>query len=643
MGDLARPGHGEVVSRPVTQTPTALDLTQAALDAHLAGDLAEAARLYEAVLALEPRNWLAITNRATLWLQTGRLEEGVEGIRASLALSPSQPTALNNMGSALRTLGRPDEALAAFRQAVEIAPGYADAWISLATLHHECGRLTEAAEAYGRAADASPDNWRPRHAQGSLLWQLGRKPEALAAIERAAALAPEVPEAQNDLGFLLHDVGRAAEAVSAFDRALILRPDFAEALNNRARALHHLNRMDEALADLDRATALAPALAVAWLHRGDALSALGRFEEALACHDRVLELEPGSVDAWVRRGDVLAFLRRIEESMAAYDRALTLDPANAKAPFNLAAALLREGAYADGWRLYEHRWRDRSEVPPVLPGRHWLGGEPVDGQAILLHSEQGQGDTLMMLRYAPLLARRGARVLLSVQRPLERLAATVEGVEAVIPQGQALPAFDLHTPMMSLPMAFATEFDTVPGEPYLSAAPEDVARWAERLGPRRRPRIGLCWGGNPKHNEDRWRSVPILALAPLAALDADLYAVQVDLRAGDDEALAAMGAIPLGPELRDYADTAGLIENLDLVVTVDTSLAHLVGAMGRRGFLMLAAAPDYRWGWEGETTPWYPSLTLFRQARIGDWSGVVEGVTAAAAERLALSGSPDGA
>ncbi len=321
--------------------------------------------------------------------------------------------------------------------------------------------------------------------------------------------------------------------------------------------------------------------------------------------------------------------------MVAYNQALTLDPDNAKAPFNLAANLLREGAWADGWRLYEYRWRDKSEVMPVLPGRLWLGGEPVAGQTILAHSEQGQGDTLMMLRYAPLLARRGATVLLSVQGPLERLAAGVEGVSGVFPQGQPLPSFDLHVPMMSLPMAFGTEYDTVPGEPYLKAQEQDVARWAEKLGPRKRPRIGLAWAGNPSHNEDRWRSIPLDALMPLAGLDADLYAIQVDIRDRDRAAAEALGLIRLGPDLRDYADTAGLIETLDLVVSVDTSLAHLAGAMGKPGFLLLAAVPDYRWGWDEGTTPWYPSLKLFRQERIGDWSGVAQAVKAAAAAALA--------
>jgi Tfp pilus assembly protein PilF len=445
----------------------------------------------------------------------------------------------------------------------------------------------------------------------------------------------------NDLGLRLHADGRAEEAAAAFAQALALNPGWAPALANLGRALHHLHRLDEAMARLDEAVATDPAHAVAWLYRGDAFSALGRFDAALGCYGRVLELDPASADAWVRRADALAFLRRIEEAMAAYDRALVLDPANLRAPFNLATALLREGAYEDGWRLYEHRWRGQT-IPP-LPGRHWLGAEPVDGKTLLLHSEQGLGDTLMMLRYVPRLARRGARVLLSVQPSLERLAARVEGVAAVIPQGQPLPPFDLHIPMMSLPLAFATAWDTIPGEPYLTAPPEDVARWSERLGPPKdsgnRPRIGLCWSGAAAHADDRWRSLPLDVLRPLASLGADLYAVQIDVREPDRAAAHAMGLTLLGPELTDYASTAGLVETLDLVVTVDTSLAHLAGGLGRKGLLLLAAVPDYRWGWEGDRSPWYPSLELFRQERIGDWSGVAEAVTAAANRLIATLGS----
>jgi tetratricopeptide (TPR) repeat protein len=621
VGGVAQPRDGQVTDA----------LTQGALQAHTAGRLDEAERLYQDAIAADPANWLALTNLATVRLQTGRLEQGVEGLRASLRIAPGQPTALNNLGRALAMLGRTDEAIAAQREAAALKPGYVEALTDLGNLLSQAGRNAEAAEAFGAAADADPSSGRLRHAQGLVLHRLGRKAEALAVLERAAPLAPDLPELHNDLGVFRHDNGRAEEALAAFDRALELRPDYAEALSNRARAMHHLGRLDEALDNLDRAVALAPDYAIAFTHRGDVLSALGRFEEALACHDRALELEPDNADAWVRRGDALGFLRRMEEAVLAYDRALTLDPANIKAPFNLAAGLIREGEYEDGWRLYEHRWRDTGEgARPELPGRQWLGEEDVAGKTVVLYSEQGQGDTIMMLRYAPLLARRGAEVILSVQPSLERLAARVEGVSAVAPQGQPLPPFDLHTPLMSLPLAFGTTIDTIPGEPYLTAPPEDFARWAERLGPRKRSRIGLAWAGNPTHNEDRWRSVPLAALASLASLDVDLYAVTLDIREADRAAMDQMGVIPLGPELTDYAATAGLIANLDLVISVDTSLAHLAGAMGRKGLLLLAAAPDYRWGWDGATTPWYPSLRLFRQQRIGDWSGVAEAVRAAA-------------
>jgi tetratricopeptide (TPR) repeat protein len=614
----------------VTQTPDPNALSEAAIKAHASGDLAEAARLYDEVLAIEPRHWLAMTNRATLLMQSGRLEEGIVAIRASLAIAPSQPTALDNLGVALGVLGRLDEAIAALREAVALKADFALAWIHLGGALHQAGRPEEALIAYGSAAEHEPTASQPRHAQGLLLYELGRGAEALALLERALALGPQSPELMNDLGLLLHDQGRAEDAAAAFERALVLKPDYPMALSNLARVLHHLDRMPEALARVDQAIALDPAYATAWLHRGDVLSATGRFDEALHCYDRLLELEPAHVDAWVRRGDVLGFLRRIEEAMVAYNQALTLDPGNIKAPTNLAAALLREGAYGDGWRLYEHRWRDPEYRMPVLNGRHWTGGEPVDGQTILLHSEQGLGDTLMMLRYAPLLARRGATVLLSVQPALERLAASVQGVKAVIPQGQAIPPFDLHIPMMSLPMAFGTEWETVAGEPYLSAPPQDVARWAERLGPKTRPRIGLCWSGNPAHADDRWRSIPLEALRPLAALDADLYTVQTDIRDRDAAAAQAMGLTLLGPELTDYASTAGLVENLDLIVTVDTSLAHLVGGMGRSGVVLLAAVPDYRWAWDEPVSPWYPGLKLLRQERVGDWGAVVEEVRAMA-------------
>jgi tetratricopeptide (TPR) repeat protein len=591
----------------VTASPLkTADLFAQALAAHRAGDLVEAERLYRAALAVDPAHVLARTNLATAWLQAGRLEEGVEALRRSLEIDPRQAGALNNLGSALRVLGRPDEALDAYRQAVAAEPDYAEARANLAGLLHE---------------------------QGMALRREGRLEEALPRLQEAADVAP--PEAAavmlNDLGATLLDLGRPAQAAEPLARALALDPAYAAALNNQALALHALDRLDEAAARYDAAVALEPGAPALWLNRAETLCALGRFAEALDSLERTLALDPRDAEARVRRGDVLGYLGRVEEARSDYEAALAIDPQAWRAAFHLAFPLLRQGRYEEGLAVYERRWAGALKDAVVeLPRPKWLGETPAAGKTLLLHSEQGHGDTLMMLRYAPLLARQGATVILSVQPPLERLAAAVEGVSAVIPQGEPLPPYDLHIPMMSLPLAFGTRPATVPGQPYLRAPEAERAMWAERLGPRRRPRIGLAWSGNPTQKDDRWRSLPLERLAPLFDLDADLYALQTEVREADRLVLRAAPVHDLSGELRSYADTAAVMEAMDLVITVCTSAANLAGGLGRPTLVMLGAVADWRWGEAPDRSPWYPSARLFRQPAMGAWDEVVARVKAAA-------------
>jgi tetratricopeptide (TPR) repeat protein len=614
------------------------DVLAKALDAHLAGDMPQAERLYGEVLEADPAHVLALTNLATVQLQSGRLSQGVEALRRSLRLSPAQPIALNNLGNALRALDRPEEALDAYARAIACDPGYADALNSRAALLEVLGRLEEAAQAYGAAADAQPASAAPRHAEGLTLYRLGRMEPALAALRQAAALAPDSPDVHNDLGALLDENGLPEPAVEAFGRALALKPQFPEAMSNLGLALTHLGRSREALPLHDAALALNPDFTAAWFNRAEALCALGRFEPALAAFDRAIQLRPGHFHAMVRRADMLGYLRRIDEARAGYEQAQSIAVGDEPVGFRLAFPLLREGRYEEALPLYEQRWLGPLKDAQVqLPQPLWLGQTPAEGKTVLLHSEQGHGDTLMMLRYAPLLARRGAKVILSVQPPLERLAAAVEGVGAVIPQDQPLPPHDLHIPMMSLPLAFGARPDTVPGEPYLRAPEAERARWIERLGPARRPRVGLCWSGSAAQKDDRWRSIPLAQLRPLFDLDADLYALQTEIRDADLETLRASPIHDLSAALVSYADTAAVMEAMDLVITVCTSAANLACGLGRPALVMLGAMADWRWGLHPHASPWQPTARLFRQAAVGDWTAVIAAVTAEAEARLAAS------
>jgi tetratricopeptide (TPR) repeat protein len=543
------------------------------LAAHVAGQFGEAERLYRLVLEQDPREPNALGNLGAIALQRGQAEQGVALLRASLQVKPGQAHAWSNLGNALTAMGRFDE--------------------------------------------------------------------AVEACERAAALQPQSQDAFNNLGNALGQMGRGEEALAAYDRAIVLKPDFAVALNNKGRLLRALGRYEESLAALEAVTTLLPGLAAAYANQGFMLRELGRFEQALAAYDRALALDPGSLEALNNRGIILSELRRPDESLAAFDQALAVDPAFVDAAWNKTLVLLLHERYAEGWPLYEWRWRRPDQIAHNLPFMEagWLARAQVAGKTVRLQAEQGLGDTLQMLRYAPLLAGMGARVTVAVQAPLAGIARSVRGVGAVIAEDAPLPPGELRCMVMSLPFAFGTTVETIPAEvPYVKATPEAREAWAKRLGPRMGPRVGLVWSGSRTHVNDAHRSIPLKTLAPLLEANADFVSLQVEYREGDEAVLRADGRIRrFDGEIRDFMDTAALIEQLDLVIAVDTSVAHLAGALGRSVWLMLARTPDFRWHLGRDDSPWYPSARLFRQGAFGDWHGVVGQVREALGALLAAS------
>jgi hypothetical protein len=329
-------------------------------------------------------------------------------------------------------------------------------------------------------------------------------------------------------------------------------------------------------------------------------------------------------------------LGRLDEARASFDRAVGIRPDFAQARWNRAQAMLLAGDFAQGWREHEWRLKAHPELQRAFAQPLWLGEVPLDGKTILLHAEQGLGDTLQFCRYAPLVAARGGRVVLEVQKPLVDLMRDLPGVAAVVARGEPLPDFDLHCPLLSLPLAFGTRLDTIPAQmPYLGAPAERAAGWEARLT--KRPRIGLVWSGNAGHKRDRARSIPLYALMPVFDLDAATFvSLQKEARAADAAVLKQTAKlIDVGAELETFADTAALIRQLDLVIAVDTSVAHLAGALGKPLWLLLPAAPDWRWLAGREDSPWYPTARLFRQTVTRAWGPVVARVRAALEEMIA--------
>ncbi|MBI3759453.1 MAG: glycosyltransferase family protein, partial [Deltaproteobacteria bacterium] len=492
-------------------------------------------------------------------------------------------------------LKRSEEALADLDRALAIQPDYADAL---------CNR-------------------------GNVLVDLHRFEEALDSYDRSLASRPNDPAALNNRGNVLCALGRENDAMQCYDQALALDPDDLSILKDRGTALLYLNRGEEALACFDHALALKSDDLYFLYKRGSALAKLDRFDEAVACFDRVLALDPNAADVLDDRGNALAALQRAAEAIASYDRALAIKPETPQSHWNRGVALLRMGDFEQGWKEYQWRWKlPKFAKPRDFHQPPWLGG-PLEGKTILLHAEQGFGDSIQFLRYVPLVAALGARVIVEVQPALKALVSRIEGAPLVLGRGEALPAFDCHCPLLSLPLAFNTRPETIPAkQSYLSAAPELVSEWDERLPQSGRPRIGVAWAGNPEFVADSTRSIGLPRLRPLlSASGFQFVGIQKDLRAGDEQILGDHpDVIHLGRQLADFHDTAAVMSQLDLVISSDTSVVHLAGALGRPVWVLLEHLPEWRWMLDRSDSPWYPSARLFRQPKSGDWDGVVADV-----------------
>jgi Tfp pilus assembly protein PilF len=486
--------------------------------------------------------------------------------------------------------------------------------------------------------DASPHHPQAQELLAELCFLQGRLNDALEGYERVLARRPHDPGTLYNHGVVQSALGRHEAALASFEAALAQRPRDAAALIFRGNSLAALGRPDEALASYDRALALEPSHPDALAHRGAALAALGRHEQAIQSYERALRLDPRRADAHYNRGNALRALERDAEALAAYDAALALEPGHADAHWNRAWALLALGDYERGLPEYEWRWKSTQWAsPPQRSGApRWLGDSDPAGRTILVLSEQGIGDTLQFVRYVPLLAARGARVVLELPRSLARLCAPYRERAQIVLEDEPVPAHDLQCPMASLPLAMRTALDGVPaGAPYLGADPELAAAWARRLGPRTRSRrVGLVWAGNPRQRSEPRRGVGLAACLPLLGVPGiEWVSLQVGARAADLAELPGHGIADLSAQLTDFAETAAAIANLDLVISSDTAVAHLAGAMGKPVWILLMFAADWRWLRGRADSPWYPSARLFRQSAPGDWEGVIARVQAALSEQ----------
>ena len=614
--------------------------------AHL-GRLHEAVEMFNAALQLAPGFAPLWSEQGAAHLRLGWFAAAVESYDRLIALRPDDAEAFNNRGAALLRLARPADALASFDAALAVRPGLAEAM---------CNR-------------------------GNALLALGRVTEAVESYDRTLALNPALAQAAASRAEALERLDRPAEALASYDQAIAAVPGLVQTHYNRANLLQTLERHDEAIASFDATLALVPTHSAAATNRATSLRALGRLDEALAGYAQAIFLDPTMVPALVNHASLLAMLGRHQEALEDFARARAMFPDNVHAHWNEALCRLAMGDFKDGWREHEWRWRTDALRPGErhFPQPLWLGETSLAGRTILLHGEQGFGDMLQFCRFAPLVAALAAsgdgrgdgpasglgdgpgggpvsgpvsgledvaqavNVVLEVPSVLARLIRTMPGPQRVIAHGEPPPAFDVHCPLLSLPLALGTTLETVPAAvPYLAADPDQALAWRIRLAAVPGLHVGLVWSGNPRSAHpglaaiDRRRSLPLSRLAPLGAVPGITF---VSLQKGHraDEAKApppGMALCDWTEELWDFADTAALIAGLDLVIGVDTSVVHMAGALGKPVWVLNRYDACWRWMHGRNDSPWYPTMRLFRQSSFGDWDGVIAEVVAALRERV---------
>jgi len=604
-----------------------------AFAAHRDGRLDDAERDYRATLDSDPVHVDALHLLGVLRHQQGQHAEAAELVRRAADLRPQDAALQLNLGNALKALGQLDGAIERFRNALTLAPTFPMAHYNLGNAYATLGRHEDAADAFRRSLELQPADASSHNNLGNALHALGQHEEAIAAFEQALTLRPGHAGAHNNLGMALNALDEPEQAIAQFRAALAAEPRFVAAHFNLGNTLHATGEHAAAIVSFEAALTLQPQLPPALFGLGNALAATGQYTDALPRLERAIGLDPKFALAWLSLGTTHQALGAYPAALRAFDEALRLRPDLGLAHMHRAVTRLTLRDFARG--LPEYEWRLESAAPHDAPRLPRWRGEPAATRTLLVQAEQGFGDTLQFVRFIPLAAQRAGHVVLEVQPPLMPLiapAAQQWGI-TLIAQGTPRPRADLQIPLLSLPYALGTSFDTIPAAtPYLAAPPAYGRKWRGSLGGHAKRKIGLAWSGRLQKQENR--TMPLAALEPLFAIEGiDWIVLQPDLSGAEQAALAAHPHAHrihcFGPRLADFADTAAVIERLDAVVSVDTAIAHLAGALRKPLWVMLPFSADWRWFTNDARSPWYPGARLVRQPRLNAWGDVVAAVAAA--------------
>ncbi len=614
-----------------------------AVEHHVQGRLNEALSLYESVIRLNPNVPEACCNLAIVLQSLNRFDEALQCYDRAILLQPDNADTHYNRGVALGFLNRLEEAVGSYDEAIRLKLHHVQALSNKGVVLRRLDRAEEALGIFDRIVQLRPGDPEAYYNRANTLRELGRPDEALRSFDCAIELRPNYAEAYSDRAIVLSDLNRHQDALQSADRAIQLKPGLAEAYHGRGNALRDLGRADEALDSYEKALAIDPGFAEAYNNKGYALHELSRHHEAVQCYEFALTFKPDYPEALNNQGNALLSLKQLDEACQCYDKALLFRSDYPEALWDKSLCRLLMGDLESGWPLYE--WRKRKPKPVGLRKflqAEWAGKESLEGKTLFVHAEQGLGDTIQFCRYARIAREKGAKVVFAVQDPLMRLLESLGPEIDLIPLTGVPDTFDCHIAMMSLPLALGTTLETCPATvPYLHAEPEKVAKWRARIGSEGF-RIGICWQGNKQAEVDAGRSFPLRHFENLAKIPnvrlislqkndgveqlADLPPGMTVETLGDD--------FDAGPDA--FVDTAAAMECLDLVITSDTAVAHLAGALGRPAWVALKYVPDWRWLLDRRDSPWYPTMRLFRQPAPGDWPSVFAAILAQWVEQIGL-------
>jgi len=591
-------------------------------------------------LHIEPANPKFHNNLATAYLDIEDYPSAVNAYDKAIHCQEDYVDAYFNKGIALLNLKKYELAIQAFKQAISLDSNFAEALILLGHSLKEVGRIGEAIDSYAKAESLTPEN-------AGLLYNLGNAYKAqkefklaIKQYDKCIAIAPDFIGAYVNRGVVLKELGSFEEALASQEQAIVIDGKCAEAYLNSGNVLNELGRFEEAIVKYEHAITNKIDYVEAYSNRGVSLEKLNRSDEAIANFEKAISIKNDYVEAYFNKGSSLEKSNRFDEAIACYEKAISIKDDYADAYWNKSLLLLLKGQLSQGWSFYEWRWRiDKGGPEKRLFSKPMLQQEEdIQGKTILLHAEQGLGDTLQFIRYVPLVAARGAKVVVEVQAPLLSLFQKMEGISVLLKSGDPLPPFDLHCPMMSLPLVFNTDLVTIPACPQFVIPASKTQYWADKFGAKVKPHVGLVWNGGFRPGQPAvWnvkerRNLPLHYLKKLRGIDVEFISLQKGQPA-ESEFRQAVAEGWDGPaihdhvqELKDFSDTAALLMNLDLVIAVDTSTAHLAATLGKPVWLLNRYDTCWRWLLEREDSPWYPSIKIYRQPSWGDWDSVMQRV-----------------